>query len=521
MSDKVKILIAGDAEGKFDALFQRIETINKKSGPFDMLLCVGNFFGINNTEFSAYKTGRKKVPIPTYILGPNKDEHIQYYPKGEIEFEICENLYYLGKRGIYTGNQGLKIAYLSGIYGNTLGKTSYTAKDASDLYDICLKGNPVFRGVDILLTSQWPNGIADNLDKPQIFFGCDIPAYLCMKLKPRYMFSGLEGWHYERPPFRCPVLGDQDLTMESVTRFIGLSRVGNEKKEKWVFAIGLTPISKMNVQLLMQKTTDETPCPFDINHLESKIFGIKRKSISATQYFYDTTSTSQEQEKERRPKKQKVEFDQNKCWFCLACPLVEKHLIINVASNSYLALAKGGMVDEHFLICPIEHYQNSLAQPEDVLQEINMYKEAVQKFYSRRDHVGIFFERNYKTSHMQMQAIPIPKRALRELKQIFIDESESQGFKLTLLDPSLRLDQVVSAKSPFFTVEFPDGDVLYAKIESNMNFPLNFGREVLALGPVLNLPERADWKDCIVDKEKETDLAQKLRTAFEPFEFCI
>lgn len=78
------------------------------------------------------------------------------------------------------------------------------------------------------------------------------------------------------------------------------------------------------------------------------------------------------------------------------------------------------MVDEHFLICPIEHYQNSLAQPEDVLQEINMYKEAVQKFYSRRDHVGIFFERNYKTSHMQMQAIPIPKRALRELKQIFI-----------------------------------------------------------------------------------------------------
>lgn len=79
-----------------------------------MLLCVGNFFGINNTEFSAYKTGRKKglsmfhlihciynnkftVPIPTYILGPNKDEHIQYYPKGEIEFEICENLYYLGK----------------------------------------------------------------------------------------------------------------------------------------------------------------------------------------------------------------------------------------------------------------------------------------------------------------------------------------------------------------------------------------------------------------------------------------
>lgn len=33
--------------------------------------------------------------------------------------------------------------------------------------------------------------------------------------------SGLEGVYYERPPFRCPNLGDHDTTMESVTRFIG------------------------------------------------------------------------------------------------------------------------------------------------------------------------------------------------------------------------------------------------------------------------------------------------------------
>lgn len=42
-----------------------------------------------------------------------------------------------------------------------------------------------------------------------------------MKLKPRYVVSGLEGVYYERPPFRCPNLGDHDTTMESVTRFIG------------------------------------------------------------------------------------------------------------------------------------------------------------------------------------------------------------------------------------------------------------------------------------------------------------
>lgn len=49
----------------------------------------------------------------------------------------------------------------------------------------------------------------------------ELISYLCMKLKPRYVVSGLEGVYYERPPFRCPSLGDNDSTFENVTRFIG------------------------------------------------------------------------------------------------------------------------------------------------------------------------------------------------------------------------------------------------------------------------------------------------------------
>lgn len=53
-------LLCGDVEGRFNSLFNRVEAINKKSGPFDLLLCVGNFFGINNTEFENYKLNIKK-----------------------------------------------------------------------------------------------------------------------------------------------------------------------------------------------------------------------------------------------------------------------------------------------------------------------------------------------------------------------------------------------------------------------------------------------------------------------------
>lgn len=48
MNDKnesVKVLVSGDVRGKFDTLFKRVSAVNSKAGPFEMLLCVGEFFG--------------------------------------------------------------------------------------------------------------------------------------------------------------------------------------------------------------------------------------------------------------------------------------------------------------------------------------------------------------------------------------------------------------------------------------------------------------------------------------------
>lgn len=120
---------------------------------------------------------------------------------------------------------------------------------------------------------------------------------------------------------------------------------------------------------------------------------------------------------------------------------------------------------------------------------------------------------------MQLQAVPIPKKALRELKEIFTEEAEANGFKLDELESQNRLEQVVPSGVPFFVVELPDGVSLYAKIQGKSEFPLNFAREVLAMGPILNKPDRADWKDCILKKEQEEVLVQRIRTDFEPYDF--
>eukprot|EP00923_Selenidium_pygospionis_P029874 GHVN01053120.1.p1 GENE.GHVN01053120.1~~GHVN01053120.1.p1 ORF type:complete len:220 (+),score=18.21 GHVN01053120.1:2053-2712(+) len=46
------------------------------------------------------------------------------------------------------------------------------------------------------------------------------------------------------------------------------------------------------------------------------------------------------------------------CWFCLGNPNCEKHLVLAVGKHAYVALAKGGIVENHIMIVPIQHIPN-------------------------------------------------------------------------------------------------------------------------------------------------------------------
>ena len=46
--------------------------------------------------------------------------------------------------------------------------------------------------------------------------------------------------------------------------------------------------------------------------------------------------------------------------------------------------------------------------------------------------------------------------------------------------------------------------------------PLQFGREVLAV--VMNQPDLAHWKACVLEKDKEQELALDFRKSFEKYE---
>lgn len=64
-------LICGDVEGKFKTLFSRVDNINKGHGPFDLLFCVGKFFGATDEGLEPYRngslTGMGIVTIDTFF----------------------------------------------------------------------------------------------------------------------------------------------------------------------------------------------------------------------------------------------------------------------------------------------------------------------------------------------------------------------------------------------------------------------------------------------------------------------
>lgn len=90
--------------------------------------------------------------------------------------------------------------------------------------------------------------------------------------------------------------------------------------------------------------------------------------------------------------------------------------------------------------------------------------------------------------------------------------------RLEELDECTRLDQVLQSGVPYFSLQLPDGQALYTKIGKGKDFPLNFGREVLVSGPVLNTPDLADWRECVLGRETEDALVKRLRTDFEPYD---
>lgn len=530
----LRVLVCGDVEGRLDTLFGRVRAIQSKSGRFDMLLCVGDFFSsTSDAEWAEYRSGAKKAPIPTFVLGANNQETVHFFPH-VTGCELAENITFLGRRGLFSGTSGLQIAYLSGTESQDEPTPAYSfsSKDVTELKSSLLS-TPSFKGVDILLTSPWPRDVESFANSPgQIDTkkcGSTLISDLAASLKPRYHFAALEKAYYERLPYRNHTVLQE--TPQHVTRFIALAEVGNTSKKKYLYAFSIIPMSLMDPAELVKQPQDVTENPYRKlrkGTQKTKVLGCAEQEEPACQFFFDLKkhqgkkrfSDGKDRGSTQSKQAKKPPQPTGPCWFCLASPEVEKHLVVSIGTHCYLALAKGGLLPDHVLILPIGHYQSVVDLSSEVMEEVTKYKCALKEFFRSKGKRYVLFERNYKSQHLQLQVIPVPLDYTSEdIKECFITQAQEQQIELLEIPEHSDITQVVQPGTPYFYVELDTGEKLFHRIRGS--FPLQFGRAVLASGALLAVPQRSDWRSCTASRPEEAAQAGAFRRDFQPFDFAL
>jgi hypothetical protein len=198
-----------------------------------------------------------------------------------------------------------------------------------------------YSGVDIFLSSEWPQNVWHYTAQPSGVeidkLGSPAIAGVAKALKPRYHFSGLAKLFYERAPYRNHRVLSEPQT--HVSRFFGLANVNNpDKKQKYLYAFNITPLSQMERQTLIVQPSNTTECPFKPTYQTAypRVPGSDAGAASE-QFFFDPKHLERGQKRPfenkgrgNNPKHHRSSGPQAPCWFCLGSPQVEKHLVVSV-----------------------------------------------------------------------------------------------------------------------------------------------------------------------------------------------
>jgi hypothetical protein len=275
------------------------------------------------------------------------------------------------------------------------------------------------------------------------------------------------------------------------------------------------PAKYMTKQELTKQSELQTECPYTYNmeSLNTKNESIKRLNESgafkikhqknegedddeeSVQYFYDAQHIKKMNEleenrvRDKRRRNEEREAKKNEpCWFCLGGTKVQRHYIVSVGDKCYLAYAKGALNKDHLLIIPIDHCQSSLHADDTLLEDINKYKNALANYYKDKNQCVLFYERNFRTKHMQIQCFAVKMDKIYLLKDSFLSVAKEHQIQLNEIPKNTNLKQVLEKHHSFFYLELPNEENdksdstfitncdRYLSPIRTQQFPINFGR---------------------------------------------
>ncbi|KAG6331155.1 hypothetical protein ID866_7936 [Astraeus odoratus] len=179
----------------------------------------------------------------------------------------------------------------------------------------------------------------------------------------------------------------------------------------------------------------------------------------------------------------------------------------------------------HVLIVPIAHQPTYTSIPPDIappiMEETEKYKSALRKFYANYGGTAVFFEvgrLSSKGGHAHIQAVPIPNRLRYKVEEAFVREGRDQGIEFEA-NAEEALEACSGGHRSYFRVDLPDGRKMIHLLNSHVSFSVQFGRQVLA--NLLSIPERLDWKACMLDEEGDRADVESFKKAFSAFDLSL
>ena len=525
----VNSIVVGAPKGRFVEVFTKLGALHAKSN-FACAVIVGDFFkptsddGTTDEDVERLLRGEITVPLTTYLTMGTQPLPASVVAKvDEAHGQICENLFFLGKRGINKSSEGIRLVTLGGQHDPSTKAATfhfpttkytpvYTSTDAASL-----KGAQT---ADILITSDWPAGIETHASPapPSIPSASAHIAKVAQDLRPRYHFVPGGDTFYERTPYANDLNAGEVATDRRYTRFIAIADFGNAAKSKALYAFSLDPKAPQTTPA----TT--TPTPF-VNK--------KRPPPVSENMFF---AGSEPKRQQRRPPHQaRPPPGPESCFFCLSYPQLEKHLIVSIGNESYLTTAKGPLTSSqtnpstlpcsaHILIIPFAHFPtlqqiDEKEARENTLAEMTRYRHAIEKMLSAHGCGAVTFEiRRRHGVHAHWQVVPVAHEKLKLVHEAFDAASSPAAF--------VEVDET--------TTQEDDGEDSFSYWVSGDSekqrrlpiggpeeyFDLQFGRRVLA--EVVGAgPQGVNWRDCVLGYDGEVKDAETFKERFKPFDFTM
>ncbi|KAF2108282.1 CwfJ C-terminus 1-domain-containing protein-like protein [Lophiotrema nucula] len=533
-----KIVVIGDVNGQVQTVFQKIAGLHAKNS-FAFALVVGNLFAdpaaateVDDSNVQSLIDGEIEVPLTTYFaLGSNPLPPAVVEKLESSDDELCQNLYYLGKRTTTKTSEGIRIVALGGnldpnvVAGASKDKYTpfYSETDAR-----------VLRGAttaDILVTNQWPQGIRTRSKVPFNVEGepaaQECLADLCAVLKPRYHFS-TSGDFFEREPFfHTP--SEETEGLYPITRFLSLAAYGNPNKQKWIYAFSIDPSASHPVAVPAGTTASPVA-------LSDK----KRPPPKESGLVYEDDHRGRRPHK-RRKGEHRGPLSASECFFCLANENVATHLVASIGDNAYLTTAKGPLATPttfpklgfpgHLLLIPLTHTSTLATLEEEdrhaTYNEMQRYRSSMNgmlKSLAGTDYGSVTWELSKSSlPHTHWQYLPIPADYVRK----GLVEAAFKALAENLHYPPFKKQDVgdgFEETSDLFRVMIWNPDdpetkqtSLVLRFDESIRFHPQFGREVLA--KLLRLDKRIDWHNCGQTQEEEEADVAAFKNAFRAFDF--